>query len=368
MKPYSTDEKTKVIRLYIETKSIVGTQRKYRRFLKTRKAPSRNVILSLVEKFLAHGSVENLRKGRCGRKKTKRTPDNVEKTQKALQRSPNKSLRRLSQELGCSKTTAQRLARTDCQLFPYKVSVHQTLTESDKQARMLYSGWFLRNCDDDSDFLHQIWFTDEANFHLDGRVNSQNFRFWSTDLPDVVAEAPLHSAKCTAFCAISSRGVIGPFWFEDSAGATVTVNAQRYRKVISRFWTALRRKMGGATQQLDSQWFQQDGATAHTAGATRKWLRDRFGQRLISRGEVHSWPARSPDLTPCDFFLWGHRKDQVHMNNPGTLQELKEAVTCAVRRVRREICRAALESARSRAVLCLERKGEHLEHVLCRHQ
>ena len=83
--------------MYFETKSIVGTQRKYRRFFKTRKAPSRNVILSLVEKFLAHGSVENLRKGRCGRKKTKRTPDNVEKTQKALQRSPNKSLGRLSQ-------------------------------------------------------------------------------------------------------------------------------------------------------------------------------------------------------------------------------------------------------------------------------
>ena len=96
MKPYRTDEKTKVVHLYLETKSVVATQRKFRQFFKTRKAPSRSVSLSLVEKFLAHGSVENLRKGRCGRKKTKRTPDNVEKTRKALQQSPNKSLRRLS--------------------------------------------------------------------------------------------------------------------------------------------------------------------------------------------------------------------------------------------------------------------------------
>ena len=158
MKPYRTDEKTKVIHLYLETKSAVATQRKFRRYFKTRKAPSRSVILSLVEKFLAHGSVENPRKGRCGGRKTKRTPDNAEKTRRALQRSPNKSLRRLSQELSCSKTTAHRLARTDCQLFPYKVSVHQTLTDADKQARMLYSGWFLRNCDDVGDFRHQIWF------------------------------------------------------------------------------------------------------------------------------------------------------------------------------------------------------------------
>ena len=111
---------------------------------------------------------------------------------------------------GSCKTTAQRLARTDCQLFPYKVSVHQTLTESYKQARMLYSGWFLRSCDDDGDFLHQVWFTDEAIFYLDGRVNSQNFRFWSTDLSDVVAEAPLHCAKCTAFCAMQ-QGRDWPF-------------------------------------------------------------------------------------------------------------------------------------------------------------
>ena len=69
--------------------------------------------------------------------------------------------------------------------------------------------------------------------------------------------------------------------------------------------------MGGAAEQLDRQWFQQDGATAHTAGAARNWLRDRFGQRLISRGAEHSWPARSPDLTPLDFFLWGHLKSEV---------------------------------------------------------
>ena len=44
--------KTKVVHLYLETKSVVATQRKFRRFFKTRKATSRSVILSLVETFL----------------------------------------------------------------------------------------------------------------------------------------------------------------------------------------------------------------------------------------------------------------------------------------------------------------------------
>lgn len=365
MQPYSTDIKTKIVHFYFETKSIVATQRKLRRHLKRTQVPSRTVILSKVEKFLARGSVENVKKGKCGRKRTKRTPLNAQKAREALQRSPQKSLRRLGQELGCSKTTAHRLARNDVQLFPYKVSVHQALSKVDKQSRLLYSGWFLRNCEQDNEFLHRIWFSDEAHFHMDGRVNSQNFRFWSTEPPDLVAEAPLHSVKCTAWCAMSSSGIIGPFWFENDAGESVTVNAQRYRQVLAKFWTALNRRLGGDRQLMDQQWFQQDGASAHTAVATREWLRNRFGSRVISRREVRIWPPHSPDLTPLDFFLWGHLKSQVYKSNPRTTDDLKRAVSSAVRRVRPEICRAAVESARRRAELCVEREGAHLEHVLC---
>ena len=35
-----------------------------------------------------------------------------------------------------------------------------------------------------------------------------------------------------------------------------------------------------------------------------------FPGRLISlRGDVE-WPARSPDLSPCDVFLWGYLKER----------------------------------------------------------
>ena len=109
MQPYKTDVKTKIVKLYLETKSIVSTQRRFRRHFKTRKAPSRTVILSLSE---VSGTWEcsELKKGRCGRKKTKRTPANAERIREALQRNPKKSMRRLCQELRCSKSTAHRPA------------------------------------------------------------------------------------------------------------------------------------------------------------------------------------------------------------------------------------------------------------------
>ncbi|GFU89130.1 uncharacterized protein TNCV_2895781 [Trichonephila clavipes] len=55
-------------------------------------------------------------------------------------------------------------------------------------------------------------------------------------------------------------------------------------------------------------WFQQDGATCHTARATIDLLKDTLGDRLISRFGPVNWPPRSCDLTPLDYFLWGYVK------------------------------------------------------------
>ncbi|GFU61092.1 putative LOC100569746 [Trichonephila clavipes] len=55
-------------------------------------------------------------------------------------------------------------------------------------------------------------------------------------------------------------------------------------------------------------WFQQDGATCHTARATIDLLKDTFGDRLILRFGPVNWPPRSCDLTPLYYFLWGYVK------------------------------------------------------------
>ncbi|GFX30903.1 transposable element Tc3 transposase [Trichonephila clavipes] len=63
-------------------------------------------------------------------------------------------------------------------------------------------------------------------------------------------------------------------------------------------------------------WFQQDGATCHTARAPIDLLKDTFGDRLISRFGPVNWPPRSCDLTPLDYFLWGYVKSLVYADKP----------------------------------------------------
>ena len=45
-----------------------------------------------------------------------------------------------------------------------------------------------------------------------------------------------------------------------------------------------------------------------------------FRNRIISRD---LWPAHFPDITRCDFCLWGRLKNAVSKTNPRILEELK---------------------------------------------
>ncbi|GFV50437.1 uncharacterized protein TNCV_626801 [Trichonephila clavipes] len=72
-------------------------------------------------------------------------------------------------------------------------------------------------------------------------------------------------------------------------------------------------------------WFQQDGATCHTARATIDLLKDTLDDRLISRFGPVNWPPRSCDLTPLDYFLWGYVKSLVYADKPQTLDHLESS-------------------------------------------
>ena len=45
----------------------------------------------------------------------------------------------------------------------------------------------------------------------------------------------MHLEKWTVWCSLWSGAIIGPFFFKNDAGATVTVNGIRYRTMINQF-------------------------------------------------------------------------------------------------------------------------------------
>ncbi|GFV21391.1 uncharacterized protein TNCV_2371481 [Trichonephila clavipes] len=58
-------------------------------------------------------------------------------------------------------------------------------------------------------------------------------------------------------------------------------------------------------------WFQHDGTPAHFSAGERSALNAAYPGRWIVRDGLVNWPARLPDLSCLDFFLWGHMKSPV---------------------------------------------------------
>ena len=108
--------------------------------------------------------------------------------------------------------------------------------------------------------------------------------------------------------------------------------------------------------------FQQDGAPAHYALQVRHWLDNCMPERWIGRRGPYDWPARSPDLTPCDFFLWGYLKDTVYRTRFSTLQQLRERIRAACAGISEETCRKVCRSVPGRLLDCMERDGQQLPY------
>ena len=233
--------------------------------------------------------------------------------------------------------------------------VAQELSVTDWETRRTLSEGILKNVPP----IAVLWCSDEGHFHLSGTVNKQNFRYWAENNPRDLHQRPLHSPRVTVWCAVSRLGVVGPYFFEEG-GETVTVTSNRYCEMLENF---LRPRLEEFDDSEDF-WFQQDGATAHTSRRSLGILREMFPSRLVSlRGDI-GWPARSPDLTPCDFFLWGYLKAEVYKHRPQTLKALKDAIREEVAAIPPEMTNIVMENFRERLRQCIANNGRHLSDVV----
>ncbi|GFW21518.1 putative transposable element [Trichonephila clavipes] len=103
-----------------------------------------------------------------------------------------------------------------------------------------------------------------------------------------------------------------------------------------------------SNHDVQELWFQQDGATCHTARATIDLLKDTFGDRLISRFGPVNWPPRSCDLTPLDYFLWGYVKSLVYADKPQTLDHLEDNTRRVIADIRLQMLEKVIENWTSR--------------------
>lgn len=359
MQKFSITQRTKMVVLFFENgRSIIATQRAYKKFYGVRNVPTGPTIRAIVAKFEQYGNVGDVK--RVGRPRSGRSIDNIQLVRKSVSDNPETSTRRRSKELSIQRGTIRQILKEDLLLYPYKIQLVQKIYPSDLKLRFEYSRAVLNLVANDQSFLENFMMTDEAHFHLSGFVNKQNYRFWGTENPRNVQQHLLHPLRVTVWCGITSSMIYGPYFFENDAGESIAINGDRYRTMLQDFLFPLLR----TNNNIGKIWFQQDGATAHTAHKTISLLHGEFQKRVISKNGDLNWPPRSPDLSAADFFLWGYLKDRVYINNPQTLRELKDNIQAEIAKITLVTLQKVLENAMKRANECLKCNGGHLNNII----
>ncbi|GFU63825.1 uncharacterized protein TNCV_3496371 [Trichonephila clavipes] len=178
---------------------------------------------------------------------------------------------------------------------------------------------------------------------------------------DVLPRRETSQVYCNARTFIDSFALYGlvESFFKNDEGHNVTLNGDQYRAMITNsFIPELN------NHDVQELWFQQDGATCHTARATIDLLKDTFGDRLISRFGPVNWPPRSCDLTPLDYFLWGYVKSLVYADKPQTLDHLEDNIRRVIADIRPQIMEKFIENWTSRLDYIRASRGSPMPEII----
>ena len=74
------------------------------------------------------------------------------------------------------------------------------------------------------------------------------------------------------------------------------------------------------------------------------------------------WPPRSPDLNPCDYFLWGYLKSKVYYPLPETIEDLQVNIEREIKNINKNILKNTFVNFRKRLNLVIEAGGGHIKN------
>lgn len=220
--------------------------------------------------------------------------------QRFFQENPQASTRQAARRFNVSQYFIWKLVNTSG-MYPYHFQRVQDIVLADYRPRRQFCEWLLEN------LHHNILWSDEATFTRIGLFNVHNEHWWSARgrNPHVTRRDAFQVRfSVNVWAGIINDKVIGPIFINDR------LTGPRYLELLKNEVREL--LLDVPESYLAGMYFQQDGAPAHYFSEVRAYLGSEYGDRWIGRGGPVAWPARSPDLTPLDFYLWGEVKRLVY--------------------------------------------------------
>ncbi|XP_046434517.1 uncharacterized protein LOC124186678 [Neodiprion fabricii] len=354
---FSVQEKVELVKFHYQGLSYRENQARFAVTHPDRPTPSLPTIRNLVLKFEQSGSVDE-RTRKISQPNRQLSWDTKLDICLTVEEDPFKPISRIAQDVEISNASVRRVLR-EAKYRSYKFQVHQELLAGDNDSRLRFSQELMERLNADEGLLSRICFSDESTVILVGKPNRQNTRAWCRNNPRLFIQAGTqYPLKLNVWLGAIGNRLIGPFFIDGN------LNGEKY------LWL-LRERIVPALRLIEEEigepvWFQQDGAPPHFTRAVRDYLDQQFPGRWIGRGSPEvEWPARSPDLAPLDYGLWGHLKNVLYAQGRiEDLAALQARILDILQNLSPDIISNTTNAFYDRLGYCAAAAGGHFEHFL----
>lgn len=266
------------------------------------------------------------------------------------------SIRRATRLLNIPRVTIWKTLHRDRQRA-FHLHPVQALHPGDSERRLEYSNFIINSLNNNAHFLRQILWTDEAHFTRRGVINFHNLHLWAHENPHGIRPRNFQEEfSVNVWIGIYNNRIFGPYVLPNRLDAVTFL--QFLETNHHNMWEDI------PLVERRNAWMQLDGCPAHYGRQVRQWLNTVYGERWIGRGGPVAWPARSPDLNPLDFFLWGFLKQKVYATPVHTREDLINRIGVACNEITDDMLIRTQTSLRNRFHLCIDQNGHHFEHLL----
>ncbi|KAJ8940238.1 hypothetical protein NQ318_016694, partial [Aromia moschata] len=251
--------------------------REYHRRYPNRRTPNHQTFKNIERRLRENGMLKVNRRN-AGRPRQARTILVEEEILERVDENPETSVRLLERQVRVSKSTINRvLTEQLIQLLPHDLAARLQLSQIIQQYRA-----------DDMDFHKKILFTDESCFTRRGITNLHNEHVYADENPHAIrAKSSQREFSINVWMAFINNSLIGPIRLPNR------LHSNSYLDFLQNTLPDLFDDL--PLNPRNQMYFMHDGAPPHFA-------------RIVRENDA----PRSPDLNPCDFFIWGDLKQKVY--------------------------------------------------------
>lgn len=293
---------------------------------------------------------------RPGRPVTASTSQKIARISEMVREDRRLSIRMIGERLGIDKETVRKILHDDLNMSKVCAKlVPKNLSADQKLMRLRICSDVLEQFDNDPSMEERIITCDETwIFQYDVETKRQSMH-WKSPASPRSKKGRMSKSKFKAMLIVffDINGIIMIEWVPEGQ----TVNQHYYLEVLAKLRERVRKKRPDLWK--NKSWvLHQDNAPAHNALSVKQFLADK-------QIPVLDHPPYSPDLAPCDYFLFPKVKSVLKGTHFESMEAVKQKTAELLRALSDEDFKHCFEQWKKRMQRCINSGGEYIEGEKC---